>query len=175
MSSQHTWTPSSWRDKTVNPYAIEYPNGKDKDVHTILRRLSLLPPLVTSSEASELRDQLREVALGQRFIWQCGDCAELFEYYEFSCLLFTRLTDIPTLLIGRMAGQYGKPRNGLMERVKGCDVQKFQGDVINSINETRRDPDPKRLLEAYFSSGCTLNYMRSTAQSDKCMESTTGI
>ncbi|KAL4895641.1 DAHP synthetase [Aspergillus ambiguus] len=176
------WTPSTWRGKTANLYTIEYSDNKQVHARSCLSKLAHLPPLVTPSEVSHLRVLLKEVALGQRVIWQCGDCAELFDHCETTyiadrvrllsqlSLVFSLATNIPVVRIGRMAGQYGKPRNGLTEEINGTELPKFYGDVINSFEPSRREPDPDRMLLAYFHAGCTLNYMRALARDSRIHE-----
>ncbi|GES62022.1 phospho-2-dehydro-3-deoxyheptonate aldolase [Aspergillus terreus] len=176
------WNSSSWMDKKVNPYNITYGNGKQTTARAILHKISRLPPLVTPLEILHLRNLLKEVALGQRFIWQCGDCAELFDHCETSYisdrirllsqlgLIFTLVTGIPAVRIGRMAGQYGKPRNGLTELVGGVEIHKFHGDVINTVEPFRREPEPERMLSAYFHAGCTMNYIRALASGNRTGE-----
>ncbi|KAF2262035.1 3-deoxy-7-phosphoheptulonate synthase [Lojkania enalia] len=167
--AQEMWSPSSWQSKP-NPYPITY---EDQALaHEVLDKISRLPALVTEAEVSILKSALREVALGKAIIWQGGDCAELFEYCNEETVLgrikmlsqmgqqFTQQTNIPSLLIGRIAGQYGKPRNSLTEILNGVEVPKFYGDNINDSNPLKREPNPLRLTEAYFYSSATLNRIR---------------
>jgi 3-deoxy-7-phosphoheptulonate synthase len=170
-----TWSPSSWRTKP-NFYNIIYRD--QQAAKAVLEKLGKLPPLVTKAEISDLKRSLKEVAQAKGFVWQGGDCAELFDYCEElsieariklllqMSLIFTHMTQVPTLIIGRMAGQYGKPRNGLTEMINGVDLPKFHGDNINSCDVQKREPDHERMLLAYFHSSSTLNHIRSTSTSD---------
>jgi 3-deoxy-7-phosphoheptulonate synthase len=175
QTTMEMWTPSSWETKP-DPYRIVYRDGQATEA--ILDKLVKLPGLVTKAEVSDLKIALREVALGKAFIWQGGDCAELFDYCEDGLIqarirlllqlgmIFSQMTQVPTLLLGRMAGQYGKPRNGLTETIEGVEVPKFYGDNINSYDVRKREPDPERMLLAYFHSSSTLNHVRSTLTSE---------
>jgi 3-deoxy-7-phosphoheptulonate synthase len=163
------WSPSSWSAKP-NPYRITYQD--EQLAKKILGKLEKLPSLVSRVEIVRLKQALAEVALGNAFVWQGGDCAELFDYCEESAIeariklllqmsmIFTHITHKPVVRIGRMAGQYGKPRNGLTEIHNGIEIPKFHGDNINSYDVRKREPDPTRMLLAYFHSSSTLNYIR---------------
>jgi 3-deoxy-7-phosphoheptulonate synthase len=174
-ASSRSWSPSSWRTKP-NYYNVVYRDQKAAEA--VLEELVKLPPLVTKAEIHELKKALTEVALGNAFVWQGGDCAELFDYCREVAienriklllqigLIFAQTTEIRTILIGRMAGQYGKPRNGLTEVINGIQLPKFYGDNINSYDPGNREPDPERMRLAYFYSSSILNHMRSTLTSE---------
>lgn len=169
------WTPSSWQGKP-NPFSITY--GDEPEARIIEEKISQLPPLVTELEVLKLKKLLEDVARGNAFVWQGGDCAELFAYCNEKMtssrieLLsemgqgYTRKTGVPSILIGRMAGQYGKPRNTLTEKVNGVEIAKYYGDIINDFNPQNRDPDPRRMLDAYFYASATLNRMRAASVVD---------
>jgi 3-deoxy-7-phosphoheptulonate synthase len=137
-----------------------------------LRKLESLPPLVTPAEIHRLRNSLKEVALGKAFLLQGGDCAELFDYCvapsidaKMKLLLQMSLVliwggNIPVVRIARMAGQFAKPRSSLTEVVDGVEVPSFRGDIINGYPLDERTPDPRRLVDSYFHSAATLNYVR---------------
>jgi 3-deoxy-7-phosphoheptulonate synthase len=137
-----------------------------------LQKLKSLPPLVAAAEITKLRSLLRDVALGNAFLLQGGDCAELFDYCTSSqidskikLLLQMSLVliwggNIPVVRIARMAGQFAKPRSSLTEVVNGREIMSFRGDNINGYPIDQRDPDPDRLVQAYFHSAATLNYVR---------------
>jgi 3-deoxy-7-phosphoheptulonate synthase len=137
-----------------------------------LQKLESLPPLVTPAEISRLRTSLKEVALGKAFLLQGGDCAELFDYCtapsidaKIKLLLQMSLVliwggNIPVVRIARMAGQFAKPRSSLTEVVDGVEVPSFRGDNINGYPLDERTPDPRRLVDSYFHSAATLNYVR---------------
>ena len=125
-----------------------------------LQKLESLPPLVTAPEISRLRASLKEVALGNAFLLQGGDCAELFDYCTSSQLdakikLLLQMSlvliwggNIPVVRIARMAGQFAKPRSSLTEVVDGVEIPSFRGDNINGFAHDQRTPDPNRLVES---------------------------
>ncbi|KAF8540983.1 DAHP synthetase [Trichophaea hybrida] len=137
-----------------------------------LQKLESLPPLVTPTEIKKLRESLKEVALGNAFLLQGGDCAELFDYCsagqidaKIKLLLQMSLVliwggNIPVVRIARMAGQFAKPRSSLTEVVHGKEIPSFRGDNINGFAHDERTPDPNRLVTSYFHSAATLNYLR---------------
>jgi len=138
-----------------------------------MTKLSTLPPLVTAGECKALIKQLAEAGRGERFLVQGGDCAERFKdcfdgYIDSQCevlwqmsAIIELLTGTPTLTIGRMAGQYGKPRSSPMETVEGWgEIYSYKGENINGIEPKDRQWDPKRLLEGYWHSAACLNYVR---------------
>ena len=168
------WTPSSWTAKPIKQ-DVEY---EDRDaVIAALAKLERLPPLVTPTEIVKLRNSLRDVALGKAFLLQGGDCAELFDYCEegtieskIKLLLQMSLVLIwginkPVVRIARMAGQFAKPRSSPTEMHEGKEIFAFRGDNVNGYNPNDRTPDPKRLVDAYFHSASTLNYMRASLAS----------
>ena len=169
MAASSNWSLTSWKSKT-NAFEIAY---NDKvSARTTLEQIATLPSLVSLDEITCLKSQLSQVASGNAFLIQCGDCAELFDYCNEKSIngrvallhrlgaIFSEVTGIPVVLIGRMAGQYGKPRNTLTEIVDGKEFYKFYGDVINGYPLHEREPNPSRMFEAYTRSGLTMNYMR---------------
>ena len=139
--------------------------------HT-LTTLQQLPPLIPWSEIAELKSYLAKVAMGDYFILQGGDCAESFVecreetiltkvkiLLQMSLILLQGLKK-PILRIGRIAGQYAKPRSEAFETREGITLPSYQGDLINSaeFNVNARIPDPNRLLSAYYHAASTLNY-----------------
>lgn len=175
MASNGTWAPSSWKAKPVCQMA----EWEDKVVaEKVLKKLSCLPPLVQSVEVDRLRIQLAEAGRGERFIVQGGDCAERFidceqDRLEKQIKLMLQLgmvtksiMGIDPLVICRIAGQYGKPRSKPTEIVEGVgEVMSFKGDNINGFEVKDRKWDPERLLQGYFHSAATLNFLRSYVQS----------
>ncbi|HTU59083.1 MAG TPA: 3-deoxy-7-phosphoheptulonate synthase, partial [Polyangiales bacterium] len=171
MGSEQPWSRSSWRDK----HAEQQPSYDDpKHAERTLAELSHRPPLVAAGEVERLRILLREAASGQRFVLQGGDCAETFD----SCtevslrsklevllqmsLVLTYATRKPVVRIGRIAGQYAKPRSSPMENVGGVELPSYRGDIVNgapALAEARR-PDPNRMLTAYGHAAASLNYLR---------------
>jgi len=170
------WSLDSWRSKPAEQQP-EYAQSQAKTLADAEQRLRHLPPLVGAGEVLELRQQLREVWEGKRFLLQGGDCAERFldcrpgiienklKILLQMSLVITYAAKIPTVRIGRIAGQYPKPRSSPFENVNGAQVPSFRGDCINDFDCSNREHDPKRLVEAYFHSTATLNYIRSLTRS----------
>lgn len=170
MSAQtQTWTPSSWRTKPV-AQDVEYPD--QNALGKVLNKISSLPPMVTPSEIERLRHQLSAVQRGEAFLLHAGDCAESFDacthenisskiglILSFSLILIWGAR-LPVVRVGRIAGQYAKPRSSNWEKVDGREVLSFRGDNVNGLDPNDRTPDPERLLSAYFHSTTTLNYIR---------------
>ncbi|MDX1741517.1 MAG: 3-deoxy-7-phosphoheptulonate synthase class II [Rhodothermales bacterium] len=172
--AEEAWSPSSWRRKLT----LQQPAYPDEAaLESVLGRLSTLPPLVTSWEVEHLKDQLAEVATGQRFLLQGGDCAEsladcesdvitrrLKLLLQMSLVLVYGLR-MPVVRVGRFAGQYAKPRSAEHETRDGVTLPAYRGDIVNrpGFSETDRVPDPQFMLEAYGASALTLNFVRSLA------------
>jgi len=171
------WTPSSWQAKPALQMAEWEDKALAKKVH---EKLGSLPPLVHPSEAEALKKQLAEAGRGERFIVQGGDCAERFvdcsgERLESQIKLLLQMglivesnTGAPTTRIARIAGQYGKPRSKPTEVVEGYgEIMSYKGDNINGFAPEDRKWDPERLVQGYFHSAATLNYLRTfTAAAD---------
>jgi 3-deoxy-7-phosphoheptulonate synthase len=166
-----TWSPSSWRELT----AAQQPSWPDEArLDAALKTLSGLPPLVFAGEARTLTSQLGQVADGRAFLVQAGDCAESFEAFSADSIrdklkvilqmavVLTYSTGVPVVKVGRIAGQFAKPRSADTEVVDGVELPSFRGDLVNSIGftEAARLPDPERLLTAYHQSASTLNLLR---------------
>ena len=169
------WTPDSWRMKPV-VQVPDYPNlGALLDVEL---RLSASPPLVFAGEARNLSRALGKVADGQAFVLLGGDCAESFAEFSadnirdtFRVLLqmavvLTFGAALPVVKIGRLAGQFAKPRSAPTETVDGVTFDSYRGDMVNGIEftEKSRTPDPERLMSVYHQSAATLNLLRAFAQ-----------
>lgn len=148
-----------------------------KGLASTLTKLETLPPIVTPTEISKLRASLREVALGNAFLLQGGDCAELFSYCTASAIdskikLLLQMSLVliwginkPVVRIARMAGQYAKPRSSPTEVVNGETIPSFRGDILNGYDVKERKVDPDRLVQAYFHSATTTNYLRAQLSS----------
>ena len=170
-----TWTPKSWRDKQPVQMPTYPDQGRLEAVETRLRRF---PPLVFAGEARSLKAHLADVAQGKAFLLQGGDCAESFAEFHpdnirdtFRVLLqmsvvLTFGAACPVIKVGRMAGQFAKPRSADMETVDGVSLPSYRGDMINGPEFTpeARIPDPERLVQAYNQSAATLNLLRAFAQ-----------
>jgi 3-deoxy-7-phosphoheptulonate synthase len=165
------WTPQSWRTRT----ALQQPDYPDPAaLERALADLRHLPPLVTSWEIVELRQQLAEAAAGKRFVLQGGDCAERFMDCQsgriantLKILLQMSLVLVvgaqrPVIRIGRFAGQYAKPRSSPEETRSGVTLPVYRGDIINRPEFTAeaRTPDPQLLLRGYERAALTLNFVR---------------
>ena len=170
-----TWSPSSWRSLPI-VQVPEYPDQeKLKDVES---RLATFPPLVFAGEARNLKSQLAKVAEGKAFLLQGGDCAESFaehgpdlirDFFRVFLRMSVALTfagGCPVVKVGRIAGQFAKPRSSSVEKQGDVELPSYRGDIINGIefNEGQRVPDPERLLMAYRQSAATLNLIRAFAQ-----------
>ncbi|KAI9889089.1 MAG: hypothetical protein M1814_005813 [Vezdaea aestivalis] len=170
-ASQGEWTPSSWRTKPMTQY-IAYPSMAS--LSSALSTLSNLPPIVHPSETRSLLRSLASVSRGEAFLLQGGDCAETFDYCnstsitsKIHLLLQMSLVLIwgaqkPVVRIGRLAGQFAKPRSSPIETQNGISLPSYRGDNINGFAFTpeARAPDPQRLVQAYFHSAATMNHIR---------------
>ena len=169
------WTPESWRSKP----AKHIPKYKDLNVlKNTIEELKRFPPLVFAGEARNLERQLGEVAEGKAFLLQGGDCAESFSDFHpnnirdsFKVMLqmavvLTFGASCPVIKVGRMAGQFAKPRSQDLESVDGIELESYKGDIINGIefNKSSREPNPERLIKAYNQSASSLNLLRAFAQ-----------
>ncbi len=164
-----TWSPHSWRPLPIQ----QQPDYADPEaVHRALEHVRALPPLVHPGEVDALRTQLAEAAVGKRFLLQGGDCAERFidcarapieqklKILLQMSLVLTWAARTPVIRVARMAGQYAKPRSRNYETIDGVEVPSYRGDHVNHVNQDNREPDPERLVQAYFHSAATLNYIR---------------
>ena len=170
----NTWTPESWRNKPIQQQP-QYPDAAH--LSRVEQTLAGYPPLVFAGEARELRRQFAEVSEGRAFLLQGGDCAESFA--EFSTLkirdtfkvllqmaiVMTFAAGCPVVKVGRMAGQFAKPRSANDETIDGVTLPAYRGDIVNGIgfDAASRIPDPERLLQAYHQSTASLNLLRAFA------------
>ena len=171
----NSWDVESWRHKTALQQP-EYPDAKA--LAGVEHTLSSMPPLVFAGEARQLRADLAQVAKGNAFLLQGGDCAESFAEFSannirdtFKVLLqmavvMTYAGKCPVVKVGRMAGQFAKPRSAGTEMVDGIELPSYRGDIINGIefNEGARVPDPERLVKVYNQSAATMNLLRAFSQ-----------
>ena len=169
------WTPQGWRAKPIRQ-APEYPDAAA--LADVERRLSRVPPLVFAGEARRLKAALAQVAGGRAFLLQGGDCAESFAEFHadnirdtFRVLLqmavvLTFGAACPVVKVGRLAGQFAKPRSADLETQGGATLPSYRGDMINGMefSSEARVPDPERLVRAYNQSAATLNLLRAFAQ-----------
>ena len=171
----NNWTPASWRNFPI----LQQPNYTDAHaVAKVEQQLGNLPPLVFAGEARALTRQLADVTHGKAFLLQGGDCAESFAEFSatnirdtFKVLLqmavvLTFAGSCPVVKVGRMAGQFAKPRSADMETIDGVTLPSYRGDIINDLDFTSqaRVPNPEKLVQAYNQSAATLNLLRAFAQ-----------
>ncbi|MFT4718498.1 MAG: 3-deoxy-7-phosphoheptulonate synthase [Rickettsiales bacterium] len=171
---QSSWSKNSWREFPIKQQPT-YPD--QKSLKEVEEQLSNYPRLVSCGEVNNLKSELSDVCNGKAFLLQGGDCAESFtEFSRHNIKSFFRTilqmtvallygAEKPIVKIGRIAGQYAKPRSTDFEEVSGIKAPSYRGDIVNSLefNEQARTPDPKRLIEAYFHSAATMNYLKSLA------------
>lgn len=170
-----TWAPHSWRQKPVT----QMPTYADEaELARIEAKLSHYPPLVFAGETRRLQTRLEQVAIGQAFLLHGGDCAESFANLtenvirdNFRILLqmaiiLTFVSQKHIVKVGRVAGQYAKPRSSDTEKRNGLSLPSYRGDIINgfAFNKEDRKPDPARMERAYFQAAATLNLLRAFAQ-----------
>ena len=170
-----SWNPKSWREKPI----LQVPDYADQaSLNVVEETLRRNPPLVFAGEARKLKEDLGRVANGEAFLLQGGDCAESFAEFSannirdtFKVLLqmavvLTFGAGCPVIKVGRMAGQFAKPRSAPMEAIDGVELPSYRGDIINGIdfNEGSRVPDPQRMMAAYNQASATLNLLRAFAQ-----------
>lgn len=170
------WAPHSWRTMPKSKQIPEYYDGSAYD-HS-QEYLSSVAPLVFAEESRQLKKQLSKATVGQSFVYIGGDCAETFEdsntnkiWKDFRLLLEVSLLltiglEIPIVKIGRIAGQYAKPRSQFLETRNTTSLPAYQGDIINSANFSLGDrtPNPLRMIKAYHQSCQTLNILRAFIQ-----------
>jgi len=165
------WAPDSW----VGLPAAQQPDWPDRAaLEGVLAQLAKVPPLVFAGEARTLQQALAGVAAGHGFLLQAGDCAESFDAFNANAIrdklkiilqmavLLTYGAGLPVVKMGRIAGQFAKPRSSPVEVVDGVELPVFRGDMVNSLEPTleARRPDPDRLLRAYHQAAATLNLLR---------------
>ncbi|MEA3078173.1 MAG: 3-deoxy-7-phosphoheptulonate synthase [Actinomycetota bacterium] len=171
MTSTDQWSPQSWRDKR----AEQQPEWPDEgELERSLKQLSTLPPLVFAGEARNLQAALADVSEGKAFLLQAGDCAESF--HDFSAdsirdklrvilqmaVVLTYGSGVPVVKLGRIAGQFAKPRSANTETIGGVELPSFRGHMVNDDAATPegRVPDPSRLIASYHQAASTLNLLR---------------
>lgn len=169
------WTPSSWRNFKIK----QQPVYNDKQLlQDVERKLKSYPPLVFAGEARNLKKHLSNVVDGKAFLLQGGDCAESFSEFnavnirdmfkiiiQMSAIL-TFASGFPVVKVGRLAGQFAKPRSSDTETINGTEYLSYRGDMINGIELTKeaRETNPQRMIQAYNQSAATLNLLRAFAQ-----------
>ena len=175
VTMNEKWTLNSWRNFPIK----QVPAYEDAEVlQSVEERLAGFPPLVFAGEARSLKAHLAEVCEGRAFLLQGGDCAESFVEHHadnirdtFRVLLqmavvLTYGAKLPVIKVGRMAGQFAKPRSADTETIDGVELPSYRGDIINGIefNAAARVPDPERQISAYRQAASTLNLLRAFAK-----------
>ncbi len=166
-----TWSKSDWRSKP----RVQMPDYTDAAaLATVETQLASYPPLVFAGEVRTLKRDLARVARGEAFLLQGGDCAESFQQFSADAIrdtfkvmlqmamVLTFAAKVPVVKVGRMAGQFAKPRSAPTEMVNGLELPSYRGDIINDIAPTAeaRKPDPQRMLQGYTQAAATLNLLR---------------
>ena len=172
--TQH-WTPASWRAKPAKHIPADYPDAAA--LSGVEQTLRGMPPLVFAGEARRLKSLLADVSEGKAFLLQGGDCAESFKEFHADnirdtfrlilqmAVVLTFAGGKPVVKVGRMAGQFGKPRSSAVETQGDVTLPSYRGDNINGMEFTpaARTPDPQRLVQSYSQSAATLNLLRAFA------------
>ena len=171
---KHEWTPDSWKKKK----ALHQPNYIDKKKFDIaIKKMKKLPPLVFAGEVRSLKSELAKCVDGKGFLLQAGDCAESFAEFHPNyirdtfrvimqmAVVLSFASGVPVTKVGRLAGQFAKPRSSPIEEKDGVKLPSYLGDMINGIefNENSRVPDPNRMLQAYNQAASTQNLLRAFA------------
>ncbi len=174
VSFMSNWNPSSWRGLPI----LQQPTYPDLNkLKEVEKRLGSLPPLVFAGEVRSLKENLAKVGRGDAFLLQGGDCAESFAEFHADnirdtfkvmmqmAVVMTYAGSVPVVKIGRMAGQFAKPRSSDTEIIDGVELASYRGDIINGIDFTKdaRVPDPERLVKAYNQASSTQNLLRAFA------------
>ncbi|MDY5115526.1 MAG: 3-deoxy-7-phosphoheptulonate synthase class II [Campylobacter sp.] len=169
------WTKESWRELNI----LQQPEYEDKaKLKEVENKLASLPPLVFAGEARRLQGRLAQVCEGKAFLLQGGDCAESFANFSANsirdtfkvmlqmAIVLTFASGCPVVKVGRVAGQFAKPRSSDTETINGITLPSYRGDIINSpaFSAEARKADPVRMLEAYHQSAATLNLLRAFAR-----------
>ena len=171
---KHEWTPDSWKKKK----ALHQPNYIDKKKFDIaIKKMKKLPPLVFAGEVRSLKNELAKCVDGKGFLLQAGDCAESFAEFHPNyirdtfrvimqmAVVLSFASGVPVTKVGRLAGQFAKPRSSPIEEKDGVKLPSYLGDMINGIefNENSRVPNPDRMLQAYNQAASTQNLLRAFA------------
>ena len=165
------WQKTNWRNKP----RVQMPDYLDQEaLNAVESQLSNYPPLVFAGEARNLKAKLAAASRGEAFLLQGGDCAESFAQFSADgirdtfkvmlqmAMVLTFGAKVPVIKVGRMAGQFAKPRSAPTETVDGVELPSYRGDIINDLDFTSaaRIPDPSKMLHAYTQAAATLNLLR---------------
>ena len=169
------WNKNSWRKFNIK----QQPSYNDSNTLKLVEeKINKLPPLIFAGEVRSLKNKLEKVSLGEAFLLQGGDCAESFSDFSANNLrdsfkvilqmsaVLTYASSLPVVKVGRIAGQFAKPRSSATEVINDLELESYKGDIINGIdfNQKDRDPNPDRLIQAYNQSASTLNLLRAFSQ-----------
>ncbi|CZE48966.1 class II 3-deoxy-7-phosphoheptulonate synthase [Campylobacter geochelonis] len=166
-----TWNRDSWRKYNIKQQPT-YPNLSE--LNAVEEKLSTLPPLIFAGEVRNLKQELEKAVLGKSFLLQGGDCAESFLNYRADsiknmfkvilqmAIVMTFAGGFPVIKVGRIAGQFAKPRSSDFEEIDGVTLPSYRGDIINGFefSESARVPNPQRMIDAYYQSASTMNLLR---------------
>ena len=165
------WQKTTWRNRP----RVQMPEYTDAEaLHAVEAQLGKYPPLVFAGEARKLKKALGAASRGEAFLLQGGDCAESFDQFSANgirdtfkvmlqmAMVLTFGAKVPVVKVGRMAGQFAKPRSAPTETVNGLELPSYRGDIINELafSPEARIPDPKKMLQAYTQAAATLNLLR---------------
>ena len=171
---KHNWNPLSWKNKK----ALHQPIYEDlSKLNKVIGRMKKLPPLVFAGEVRELKCELSKCVDGKGFLLQAGDCAESFAEFHPNyirntfrvimqmAVILSFASGVPVIKLGRLAGQFAKPRSSPTENKDGTELPSYLGDMINGIefNELSRKPDPERMIQSYNQAASTQNLLRAFA------------
>ncbi len=171
---KHNWNPLSWKNKK----ALHQPIYEDlSKLNKVIARMKKLPPLVFAGEVRELKCELSKCVDGKGFLLQAGDCAESFAEFHPNyirntfrvimqmAVILSFASGVPVVKLGRLAGQFAKPRSSPIENKDGIELPSYLGDMINGIefNEFSRKPDPERMIQSYNQAASTQNLLRAFA------------
>ena len=168
------WNPKSWQKK-IALHQLVYKDTSE--LNKTIGKMSNFPPLVFAGEVRNLKEELAKCVNGDGFLLQAGDCAESFAEFHPNnirdtfrvimqmSVILTFAAGVPVTKVGRLAGQFAKPRSSPTEKKNGQELDSYLGDMINAIEFTKegRTPDPKRMIDAYFQSASTQNLLRAFA------------
>ena len=173
------WQKTNWRNKP----RVQMPDYLDQEaLNAVESQLSNYPPLVFAGEARNLKAKLAAASRGEAFLLQGGDCAESFAQFSADgirdtfkvmlqmAMVLTFGAKVPVIKVGRMAGQFAKPRSAPTETVDGVELPSYRGDIINDLDFTSsaRIPDPSKMLQAYTQAAATLNLLRAFSTGGLC-------
>lgn len=168
--TEPSWSPATWRSHQVD----QRPDWPEDSLQDVVKELQSLPPLIYAGEARTLKSELAKASAGEAFVLQAGDCAETFEGFSANrvrdslktilqlAVVLTYSAMVPVIKVGRVAGQYAKPRSSSTEVIDGIELPSYRGDMVNRPfpSDAARAADPANILRAYEQAAITLNLLR---------------